>query len=140
MTGTTRSNPERSSFSATDEVWNAAKGAWVAERRQYPTWAEWLETALAEKAARVRAALGNDSLPAAPDRLPPGRRSAEGPAGRKRRSFTCTPQVWQEARDAWWAQSSQYWTLTDWIEEAIAEKAAAAPAAPAESVASAASS
>lgn len=120
-----RSSPERSSFSATDEVWNAAKKAWVSARRQYPAWAEWLEGALDEKAARVRNELGVEELPAAPDRLPPGRRTTDsGTAGRKRRSFTCTPRTWTRARAAWWAQAELYPSLSDWIEEAIEEKSA----------------
>ncbi|GGK68925.1 hypothetical protein [Nocardia camponoti] len=134
-----RRSPERSSFSATDEVWNAAKTEWMRRRRDYPAWAEWLEAALDEKSARVRAALGVDELEPAPDRLPPGRRTTEsGTAGRKRRSFTCTPRTWERARAAWWAQAELYPALTDWIEEAIEEKTAGAtyPSESAKSVAS----
>lgn len=123
----------RESFSCTEEVWAAAKVAWREERTQYPAWTDWLEAALDEKTRSVRDALGipaDQELPPAPDRLPTGRRTLRPMADtgkretvkRGRRSFTCSPEIWADARAAWWAEDEEYPSWTDWIEEAITEK------------------
>jgi hypothetical protein len=115
----------RESFSCTDEIWDRGKTAWASARRSYPAWTEWLESAIQDKTAAVRVALGVTDLPAAPERLPTGRRSPSPTNDtRSRRSFTVVPAIWAEARAAWWAQESDYPAWTDWVEEAIAEKAA----------------
>lgn len=117
---------KRESFSCTKEIWDHAKTAWSVVRSDYPAWTEWLEAALREKAASVQSQLtpGDDSpLPRAPSRLPTGRREpALEPVDRERRSFTCAPAVWSDARAAWWAQSPDYPSWSDWVEEAIVEK------------------
>lgn len=119
---------KRESFSCTAAIWGRAKAAWSAVRRDYPAWTEWLEAALVEKTAAVHAQLGVTEaapLPPAPARLPTGRRTpAAGAVNRERRSFTCAPIIWANARAAWWAQEEDYASWTDWVEEAIAEKAA----------------
>lgn len=116
---------KRESFSCSNEVWEKAKNAWSAVRRDYPAWTEWVEAALAEKTEAVLAELGVTELAAAPERLPTGRRTPAATAvTRERRSFTCTPVVWANARAAWWAKEEDYPSWTDWVEEAIAEKAA----------------
>lgn len=117
---------QRESFSCTDEIWERGKISWSAVRKTYLSWTQWLEAALEEKTQAVKAELGVEELPSAPDRLPTGRRTpAATPVGRHRRSFTCIPSVWAQARAAWWAQEEVYHSSwTDWVEEAIAEKAA----------------
>lgn len=116
---------KRESFSCTEEIWEAAKSAWSAVRREYPAWTEWLEAALEEKTQAVHADLGVTELDPAPPRLPTGRRTpAATTVDRERRSFTCAPVIWANARAAWWAQEAAYPSWTDWVEEAIAEKAA----------------
>ncbi|MDJ0363113.1 hypothetical protein [Rhodococcus sp. H29-C3] len=113
---------ERESFSCTDQAWDEAKAAWGSVRRDYLTWALWLETALANKTAAVKAELNTEVLEPAPERLPTGRRTAAAaPIRRKRRAFTCAPDVWKQARAAWWVQLELYPALSDWIEEAIVE-------------------
>lgn len=115
----------RQSFSCTDQVWEDAKAARNLVRREYLTWTQWLEAALAFKSAAVRAELGRDMLDPAPERLPTGRRiAADAPSGRKRRAFTCAPAVWAQARAAWWAQEESYPAWSDWVEEAIVEMTA----------------
>lgn len=112
----------RQSFSCTDRVWTDAKAAWSSVRREYLAWTQWLEEALAIKAETVRTELGRGVLDPAPDRLPTGRRiAADAPTGRTRRAFTCSPEVWAQARAAWWAQEEMYPAWSDWVEEAIAE-------------------
>ncbi|BAD60631.1 MULTISPECIES: hypothetical protein [Nocardia] len=114
----------RENFSCSDEVWGAAKKKWGQQLRQYPTWTGWLEAALAEKTARTRQKLGISTFEPAPDRLPPGRRTPPDQAGtRPRRSFSCSVEVWQDARNAWWAEAESYPAWSDWAEEAVAEKA-----------------
>lgn len=113
---------ERQSFSCTDEVWDAAKEAWMADVHQHPAWTDWLEDVLDRAAEAVRADVGE--LASAPARIPPGRRSGTQTApSRRRRSFTCRPDVWSRARDAWWTQVADYPQLSDWIETAIAAHA-----------------
>lgn len=115
---------QRCSFSCSDDVWDAAKAAWARQRRNYWVWTEWLEEAIEEKIARTKEQLGIDTFDPAPTRLPPGRRpDSDAPYGRKRRSFTCVPEVWNEAKDVWWAQVDDYPMWTDWLEDALAEKA-----------------
>lgn len=109
---------ERQSFSCTDEVWDAAKRAWSANLDSHPAWTDWLEHALDAAAQRVYDDIGE--LKTAPARIPPGRRSAATPGGRRRRSFTCRPDVWTNVRNAWWTQVAHYPQLSDWIETAIA--------------------
>ncbi|MGY4101954.1 hypothetical protein ACW2Q0_20755 [Nocardia sp. R16R-3T] len=113
----------RVNFSCSDEVWSAAKKKWQKQIRQYPTWTRWLEAAFAEKTARKRAELGMTEFEPAPDRLPPGRRIPPEQAGtRPRRSFSCDVQVWDHARDTWWAEAELYPAWSDWAEEAVQEK------------------
>ena len=115
----------RQSFSCTDQVWGDAKAAWSSVRRDYLAWTQWLEAALALKAATVRAELGRSVLDPAPERLPTGRRiAADAPTRRSRRAFTCSPEVWAQARAAWWAQEGSYPAWSDWVEEAIVEMTA----------------
>lgn len=112
---------ERQSFSCTDDVWDAGKRAWSEDLDAHPAWTDWLEQALDTAAQQVRKRHGE--LKTAPARIPPGRRSATGVGGRRRRSFTCRPDVWTAVRDAWWTQVAQYPQLSDWIEAAIAAHA-----------------
>ncbi|MBY6414824.1 hypothetical protein HQ346_24805 [Rhodococcus sp. BP-252] len=115
----------RHSFSCTDQVWGDAKAAWSSVRREYLAWTQWLEAALTLKAAAVRAELGRSVLDPAPERLPTGRRvAADAPTGRSRRAFTCSPEVWAQARAAWWTQEESYPAWSDWVEEAIVEMTA----------------
>lgn len=118
---------KRESFSCTKDIWERAKTAWSSVRREYPAWTEWLEAALEEKTEAVHAALGvtpENPLPPAPARLPTGRRTPPPvQVDRERRSFTCAPAIWADARAAWWAEEESYPSWTDWVEEAIAEKA-----------------
>lgn len=115
----------RQSFSCTDQVWGDAKAAWSSVRREYLAWTLWLEAALAIKAAAVRTELGRGVLDPAPERLPTGRRiAADAPTGRSRRAFTCSPEVWAQARAAWWAQEESYPAWSDWVEEAVVEMTA----------------
>lgn len=114
---------QRETFSCTQETWDSAKEAWAGNRREYPSWAEWLEDALVEKTARVKDALGISELPPAPDRFPTGRRSrTDMPPTRSRRTFTVRPAAWDEARRAWWATLDDFDAWSDWVEEAIVEK------------------
>lgn len=114
---------QSASFSCSDTVWNQAKEAWRSNRAQYPAWTDWLEAALEAKADYRREELAGVVMPEAPDRLPTGRRAPRRSAeSRSRRSFTCAPQIWQHARNAWWSQESDYPALSDWMEEALAEK------------------
>lgn len=113
---------ERQSFSCTDDIWDAAKQAWSDQIDKHPAWTDWLESALAEGAARTKQSL--HELKPAPARIPPGRRQHDGTrTHRRRRSFTCQPEIWQMVRDAWWTESGGRSQLSDWIEAAIAAKA-----------------
>lgn len=118
---------QRRSLSVSDPVWEAAKKKWVADYDRYPAWADWLESALAEMtlAARRRHRLRKgEQFPAAPDRLPAGRRQPPtSPHGRIRRGFTCTPEVWDAARAAWWADRDDWPDWSDWAEDAVVKKA-----------------
>ena len=118
----------RENFSCSDQVWGAAKKKWGQQLRQYPTWTGWLESALAEKTERTREKLGLSVFESAPDRLPPGRRTPPDQAGtRPRRSFSCSVEVWRDARDAWWAEAESYPAWSDWAEEAVHEKTESSP-------------
>lgn len=126
MTDSTQWSRTRQSFSCPQDLWDTCKLAWANALDDYPAWTDWLEAAIADGTAATRARAGG-ALRTAPARIPPGRREP-APAGaptRARRSFTCRPDIWTDARDAWWTEREQHPQLSDWICAALAAKAAA---------------
>lgn len=113
---------ERRSFSCDDSVWDAAKAAWANDIETYPAWTYWLEAALVEAIDATRDR--HKKLATAPAKIPPGRRDGPpaSPLGRTRRSFTCQPHIWTQARDAWWTDRDTHLNLSDWISAAITAK------------------
>ncbi len=122
MTDDTTWTRKRESFSCTDEVWSAAKTAWLADLDTHPAWTHWLEAALAEATDGTRTAHGE--LRPAPAKIPTGRRepAPAGSAPKARRSFTCRPDIWAAARDAWWTDRDTHPQFSDWICDAITAK------------------